>query len=98
MVGVCCFLLPDSQMCIQGRGHDDNRHELKFGDGIREWGERVSRMQAHYLPEEAMTQFQDLANLCALLFEGSQRPITDRVEGRRRAALEACREFMEKYI
>ena len=58
----------------------------KFGDWIR----------LDYAACET-TEYRALANLCALLFEGSQRPITDRVEGRRRAALDACKEFQEKY-
>ena len=58
----------------------------KFGDWIR----------LDYAACET-TEYRDLANLCALLFEGSQRPIIDRVAGRRRAALDACKEFREKY-
>ncbi len=63
---------------------------MNFGDWMEE---QASRQDT----DGPLRMFRDLASLCALLFEGSQRPITDRVEGRRRAALAACKEFQDKY-
>ena len=44
MAGVCCFLLPDSRMCLRHRGHEGNKHE---GRGVGDWLREVAAVDPH---------------------------------------------------